>query len=312
MKLVLDTKPDSAYNDEIAHRYHFPPRYLQVVQSGLNDWAVFRRPRAAGEGIAYFAVGRISGIVPDFEQPGYHYALIDDYLPFNELVPWRVNARYAEAALREIRNVPQVGLYLRGKSVRQLLDTDFEWIVANGLSQTLKMPNLEIPNYGGVATENSISDESPKLEQEQGARRITTMLVNRKVRDRSFRLAICTIYNFQCAFTGLQIYNYRNYAEVQAAHIQSVSAGGPDIVQNGIALCSTAHWLFDNHLISLTDDYRVILSPHVPPRFAALIIIDKPVHLPLDSRLWPSKKYIADHRRQFLSVGQNVQADLSM
>jgi putative restriction endonuclease len=33
-----------------------------------------------------------------------------------------------------------------------------------------------------------------------------------------------------------------------------VAEGGPDVVQNGIALSATAHWLFDRHLIALTDD----------------------------------------------------------
>jgi len=37
-----------------------PPRYLATLRKCIGDWAVFRRPRAGGDGIAYFAVGRIS------------------------------------------------------------------------------------------------------------------------------------------------------------------------------------------------------------------------------------------------------------
>ena len=36
-------------------------------------------------------------------------------------------------------------------------------------------------------------------------------------------------------------------------------------MQNGIALSGTIHWLFDRHLISLTDDYRILLSHNKVP-----------------------------------------------
>lgn len=106
MKAVLDTKPESAYDDEIASRYHFPPRYLGLMSRCVGDWVVFRRPRAGGGGIAYSAVGRIAGISPDPTTPGYHYAAIADFLMFDRPVPWREGGRYAEAALRQITNVP--------------------------------------------------------------------------------------------------------------------------------------------------------------------------------------------------------------
>ena len=119
MKVVFDTKPESAYDDEVASRYHFPPRYLGIASQAIGDWAVFRRPRAGGEGIAYFAVGRVAAINPDPRTPGFQYASITDFLPFDRPVAWRsAVGTYAEAALRAITNVPQVGLYLRGKSVR--------------------------------------------------------------------------------------------------------------------------------------------------------------------------------------------------
>ena len=40
MKAVFDTKPGTAYEDDIAHRYNFLPRYLDVVSRCLGDWAV--------------------------------------------------------------------------------------------------------------------------------------------------------------------------------------------------------------------------------------------------------------------------------
>ncbi|MGH6673150.1 MAG: HNH endonuclease [Xanthobacteraceae bacterium] len=43
--------------------------------------------------------------------------------------------------------------------------------------------------------------------------------------------------------TGLQIINGGGRAEVQAAHIRPVAAGGFDSVRNGLALSGTIHWI---------------------------------------------------------------------
>ena len=82
-------------------------------------------------------------------------------------------------------------------------------------------------------------------------------------RDANFRLEVCRAYHDRCSVTGLKIVNGGGRAEVQAAHIMPVAAGGPDIVQNGIALSATVHWLFDRHLISIDEDYRLLVS-HQP------------------------------------------------
>ena len=97
-------------------------------------------------------------------------------------------------------------------------------------------------------------------------------------------------------------------AEVQAAHIWPVAEGGPDIVQNGIALSATCHWLFDRHLISLRDDYGLLVSHNrVPSELRTLFEkqTDK-IRLPSDERLWPRLDFIARHREQF--AGDSLQS----
>ena len=74
--------------------------------------------------------------------------------------------------------------------------------------------------------------------------------------------------------------------------------------QNGVALSATVHWLFDRHLISLTDDYRILVSHNkVPSELQSLFAKRLPdrIHLPADKRLWPHPAYIARHREHFAS-----------
>ncbi len=127
------------------------------------------------------------------------------------------------------------------------------------------------------------------------------MLVNRPLRDAAFRTSVVEAYKETCAVTGLWIVNGGGSVEVQAAHIWSVADGGPDIVQNGIALSATCHWLFDRHLISLGDDYGLLVSHNrVPSELRSLFEnqIDR-IHLPSDKRLWPRRDFIALHRDKF-------------
>jgi predicted restriction endonuclease len=56
-------------------------------------------------------------------------------------------------------------------------------------------------------------------------------------------------YDERCAITGFKFINGGGRAEVDAAHIRPVQHNGPDTINNGIALCGTAHWMFDRGLI---------------------------------------------------------------
>lgn len=291
MKIVLDAKRGSAYDDAVASHYHFPSRYLRHISDAIGDWAVFRRPRDGGEGIAYFGVGRIASVVPDERLAGHHYAFVEDYLPFPSPVPWRPGGEYAERALREIENVPEVGVYLRGRSVRPLDAMDFASIVGRGLREVADPANRR--RYWSQDTE--------ELPERLFERSIETCLTSRPLREASFRKLVCDAYDDRCAVTRLQIINGGGRAEVQAAHIQAVRDGGPDLVQNGLALSATAHWLFDRHLIAVDPEHRLIISHNkVPGELRSLLEpAEERLHLPADHRLWPSERFLALHRERF-------------
>ncbi len=75
--------------------------------------------------------------------------------------------------------------------------------------------------------------------------------------NRVFSTGIKRAYDNTCAISGLLIINGGGRAEAQAAHIRPVHANGPDSLQNGVALSSTFHWMFDRGLISIDDDYSL-------------------------------------------------------
>jgi putative restriction endonuclease len=302
VKGVFDTKAESGYDDDISRRYHFQRHYRAIAASLVGSWIIYREPQRNAGRRAYVAVARVTHIEDDTERHGHAYAYMAGYLPFDRPVPFVVAGRYAEAPLRAIAEPTRIGAYLQGKSVRELSDEDFALIVRTGFGATLAPENavrLELDDMH-VDRETLSLLEAPPEEQE---RRIEQILVNRKIRDASFRGHVCDAYKHTCAITRLRIIDGGGKSEAQAAHIWSVAQGGPDVVQNGVALSATVHWLFDRYLISLTDDYRILVSHNkVPSELRSLFAkqMDR-IHLPADKRLWPHPAYIARHREHFAS-----------
>ncbi|MDB5474912.1 MAG: hypothetical protein JWP49_423 [Phenylobacterium sp.] len=304
MKAVFDTKPNSGYDDEITRRYHFPRRsnYMAAAEAAVGDWIVYREPQRNNGRRAYIAVARVLGIEPDTARPDHAYAIIGEYLPFDGPVPFAGPAGYWEAPLRVIEDPSRVGQGLQGKAMRPLADADFAAIVQAGLTETLAPENALRLGLGvGEFADPFDYSATPGIDQ---VRRIEQMLVNRKIRDANFRRQVCEAYDDRCAVTGLRIINGGGRSEVQAAHIWGVGDGGPDVVQNGLALSGTIHWLFDRHLISLTNDYRLLVSHNkVPAELRSLFEkqMDR-IHLPRDESLRPHPTYIEWHRNRYMAA----------
>ncbi|WP_245512719.1 HNH endonuclease [Rhizobium sp. BK376] len=269
----------------------------------VGDWIVYREPQRNGGRRAYVATAKVVAIEDDPKEPGHAYAVMAEYQEFDEPVPFFRDGRYWETSLLSVADPTRVGAFLQGKSIRVIPETDFAAIARAGLSETLAPDNairLELdPKHVDGPTQELL--HLPLIEQE---RRIEQILMNRKIREASFRRKVCDAYDSRCAITGLRIVNGGGKSEAQAAHIWSVADGGPDVAQNGIALSATVHWLFDRHLISLTDDYRILVSHNkVPSELRTLFAkqMDR-IHLPEDARMWPHPAYVARHRERFSSL----------
>jgi putative restriction endonuclease len=300
MKGVFEVSGVSRYNDEITRHYHFEDiaGYKSVADRCVGDWIIYRTTRASGK-MAYIAVAHVDRVDPDLERPNHYYARVSQYLPFDRPVShYDSSGRYEERFLRELPNRRDVGRTLQRKSMRELEPSDFAAIVYQGLSDTLDPSNrirLELDTVHIDYATQTLLNEAPTV------RRIESMLINRKIRDASFRGRVLDAYDNTCAVTGLRIINGGGKAEAQAAHIWPVADGGPDTVQNGIALSATAHWLFDRHLISLKDDFRLLVSDNkVPSELRQLFPPNgERIRLPANPDQHPDLRYCARHLAMF-------------
>ncbi|MGH1574135.1 HNH endonuclease [Methylobacterium sp. P31] len=297
MKVVFDTRPGSRYRDSV-ERYHFPSRYLRTAIAAVGDWAVYYEPARENGRRAYVAVARVERIEPDIDQPGHYFAYIRDYLPFDMPIPLKGPLGYLEARLRQIENPRDTGRALQGRSVRDLSEEDFRKIIKVGFGKTLAPDN-----------EACLDSSQPQLDSGTAVllpdppadRIIERVLHNRIARDADFRRAVLDAYENTCAVTGLRIIDRGGRVEAQAAHIVPVAEGGLDIVQNGIALCATAHWLFDRHLISIDERWRLLVFENKVPASLQTIFVPAgaPIITPKEIAFWPRAAFLEQHRKRF-------------
>ncbi len=121
-------------------------------------------------------------------------------------------------------------------------------------------------------------------------------------REARFRLEIVPAYRYTCALTGYRVTTIGRGTIVDAAHIHPFADSRNNDVRNGLALCKNAHWMFDNGLWSIADDYRVLVahdafSEQSPDQRPVRDYHGRRLRLPADRSLWPDPRHLAWHRK---------------
>ena len=174
-----------------------------------------------------------------------------------------------------------------GRSVRLLAEPEYTLIVEAGFAAAVD--ERERPGI----REGRRHDTGLGLVD----RPIVERVSRRPLRDRVFATGIKRAYDNTCAMSGLRIINGGGRAEAQPAHIQPVKANGPDSLRNGVALNSTFHWMFDRGLISVDDDYGLLLKKDaIPDSVLGLVNRDQRLRVPEERMYWPHWRFLEYHR----------------
>lgn len=127
--------------------------------------------------------------------------------------------------------------------------------------------------------------------------------LQRQVRDQGFRKAIVQIYAHRCALCGIKMRTPEGHTIVDAAHIVPWSVSHNDNPTNGLALCKLCHWSFDKGLMSVDDDYHVMVSKAVMKDHNLpghiLTLSDRLMFRPQQSKNWPDLANFKWHRSTY-------------
>lgn len=275
---VLVARKRSSYRDIPGVRYHFPKKlYLRDMQSLTDALVLFYEPRrggtsaASGGRMGFFAFAFVDRIEDDAADPSHAFVWYRYYCEFVRVVPLEMTSLSPKSLQRAVRPIPYA---------------EAEAVVKAGLF-------MEVPLVGQRVgmTEAEVLSTVPDRETRE-------VIHNRAIRDASFRFRVVEqAYAGRCALTGIRIVNGHGRAEVEAAHIQPVEAGGPDATQNGLALMRSMHWAFDRGLVTLSDSGEILIVERgLDASFFKLLPEDRRAILPDDPDKAPHSAFLRWHR----------------
>ncbi|WP_293298569.1 HNH endonuclease [Pedobacter sp. UBA4863] len=122
------------------------------------------------------------------------------------------------------------------------------------------------------------------------------------VRNGLFKRLVPRLYQQQCSFTGMTLSSLYRHSFVDACHIIPFSHSQNDSVTNGIALCPNMHRAFDRGLLSIDENYRILVSEHLTEDknhpYALASLKGKQIILPQQQNHYPAQQALAWHRSE--------------
>ncbi len=271
---------------------HKPLLLLVVIelaeQGQLPGKVLSLTPELAFRFCTYWAVvARRRRQKPDIRYPFYHMQSDGCWVPFGEdgrPAPDRRLARYAElnAEFEECLNDSA----FRDEARRVLICRYFPSDERVGLCSLLDLP---------VPTDDEVTSASTHYSVEAAEQ------LGREAR---FRLRVVPLYSYTCVLTGYRLSTISAGGSIiDAAHIHQFSDSRNNDPRNGIALCKNAHWLFDNGLWTIADDYTVRVavgrfSEDSPDQRPLSAYHGQPIRLPSDVAFYPDRSCLEWHRKK--------------
>ena len=130
--------------------------------------------------------------------------------------------------------------------------------------------------------------------------------VQRSRRDPRFAIMVMKAYEYRCSFCGFSARLEEAPVGVDAAHVQMVAHGGPDSIDNGLALCALHHRLFDRGALGLDQDRRILVSKHLRTNdnealFPILQLVGAKLRSPLNEYASPARSHLSWHRENLFA-----------
>jgi putative restriction endonuclease len=121
------------------------------------------------------------------------------------------------------------------------------------------------------------------------------------VRSGVFKKVVPKIYNYSCCISGMKIAATREVQMIDACHIVPFAESHDDTISNGLSLSPNLHRAFDRFLITLGDDYKVIVSDSFTESGSHGIrtFHGQRILLPREERYYPSAENVRWHRERF-------------
>jgi putative restriction endonuclease len=142
--------------------------------------------------------------------------------------------------------------------------------------------------------------------EEQVQRSYAIRLTRQRLHQVAFRERVLRAYRNTCAMCRL-----RHGALLDAAHIlPDGHPRGEPTVPNGLSLCKLHHSAFDQHILGVKPDLRIVVRSDILEEVDGPMLVhglqgfqDQKLHVPSSPRLRPNEDFLPERFELFLSAG---------
>ncbi|MDA8141060.1 MAG: HNH endonuclease [Desulfobacteraceae bacterium] len=131
---------------------------------------------------------------------------------------------------------------------------------------------------------------------------LETIGSKKSIRNPDFRNRVLRAYGYRCAVCGFDVRLRDKLIGVEACHIKWHQAGGPEVENNGLALCCMHHKLFDLGVFTISTRMTVMVSEeaHGTTGFQEWILDfhGKKIKPPIRDNYFPSEDFVGWHVRE--------------
>lgn len=260
---VIVENEESQWADETGVLYHFPKRYLSILEPGTR--VVYYKGKLKNHEFAhqrlsqephYFGVATVTGVYPDkASSKGDLFATIDDFQRFAAAVPIKHDAQYLEAIPKS-----RATNYWRD-GVRAIDEETFELI-----SHLAGVGLLQVKEPSGAA--EPATSELAELESgHEGSK--TLRYVTTYERDPRYRRQAIAIHGLRCKACGLhmgEVYGELGMGLIHVHHVVPVSQFEKpkklDPANDLVPVCPSCHSVIHRKKsVTLTvDELKVALA----------------------------------------------------
>lgn len=122
------------------------------------------------------------------------------------------------------------------------------------------------------------------------------------VRGGLFKKLVPKVYDSTCCFTGMRLESIYGHNFIDACHIVPFSQTHDDKINNGIALCPNLHRAFDRGLVSIDNEYNILISSQITENeghpYGLTKLRGTKIRLPFGNNQYPSQENLDFHRNK--------------
>lgn len=187
--------------------------------------------------------------------------------------------------------------------IRELLTRDKT--LAFEAAQLILHRNWPPSQHEDILSAVGLSNMPANIELGQAVQERETQLSKSVKRDPQFREIVLRAYERSCAVCRYDLRLGNSPLGLEAAHIMWHAHGGPDVENNGLALCTFHHKAFDKGafmLASFNDQYRIVVSQELSGSEPAKQLLTNfhglALNPPQDLKLSPNEEFTRWHQEE--------------